>query len=82
MAARLYGLTEEGLDRLLASDPFRALGADRAGMAEELLRTALGGANRVPMRTARLRVEALIRALALEDGAGLREAVLDALVAR
>lgn len=79
MTPRTYVLTEEGLARLLASEPVRALSPDQAEAAEELLRTSLMGDNRVDIKTALIRIDGLVRAVSPADAAALRDAVRRAL---
>lgn len=79
MRGRPFALSEEGLARLLASDPFRALSPDQAEAAEELLRTGLMGENRADRKTALARIDGLVRAVSPADAAALRDAVRRAL---
>ena len=79
MTARTFVLTEEGLARLLASDPVRALSPDQAEAAEERLRTGLMGENRVDLKTALTRIDGLVRAVSPADAPALRDAVRRAL---
>ena len=78
---RFYVLTDEGMDRIRRSAAFRALSREQAEMAEEMLPTAFGGANRISMQIVRARLKSLAAEIRPDDEMGLRQVVLEALEA-
>lgn len=78
---RFYVLTGEGVERIRRSAAFQALSREQAEMAEEMLLTAFGGANRISVQIVRARLKSLAAEIRLEDEMGLRQVVLEALEA-
>lgn len=78
---RFYVLTCAGMDRIRRSAAFQALSREQAEMAEEMLLTAFGGANRISMQIVRGRLKSLAAEIRPDDEMGLRQVVLEALEA-
>jgi len=71
-------LTDEGMERIRASEPFAGLSPDEAAELQEYLYTAFSGGNAVPARQTKARLGRYLDE-ALADPGPVRRVILDAL---
>lgn len=73
---RLYTLSAQGFERLIASETFQALTPDQQNTAEEFILTSFSAQNHFRMQTARMRADRLVALLGAESGVALRNEIL------